>query len=156
VTSVCILKHKWNVMCPWQFHIFESVKQIVIITWTIGWMMGNRLFCLSNIVEFFYCSSNIVSRICKVVRMLFYLIMPWRHMGKWRCSYTILDLGNTRRWVVRFTPRPLYHLVPIRQEVGWALQQVLDSLSCWDSNPSPVARCYTDWAILTPLQIKWK
>jgi hypothetical protein len=33
---------------------------------------------------------------------------PWRHVGKWRYSPTILNLGTGWRWVVRFTPRPLY------------------------------------------------
>jgi hypothetical protein len=29
-------------------------------------------------------------------------------MGEWRCSSTILDFGIRRRWVVSFTPLPLY------------------------------------------------
>jgi hypothetical protein len=35
--------------------------------------------------------------------------MPWRHMGKWRNSSTIVDLGIRWRWVVSFTPRSLYY-----------------------------------------------
>jgi hypothetical protein len=34
--------------------------------------------------------------------------MPWRRMGEWRYSSTILDLGTRWRWVVSYTPRPLY------------------------------------------------
>jgi hypothetical protein len=34
--------------------------------------------------------------------------VPWRHIGQWRYSSTILDLGTRWRWVVNFTPRPLY------------------------------------------------
>jgi hypothetical protein len=34
--------------------------------------------------------------------------MPWRHMGKWRYSSTILDLGTKYVWVVNFTHRPRY------------------------------------------------
>jgi hypothetical protein len=34
--------------------------------------------------------------------------MPWRHMGEWRYSSTFLDLGTRWRWVVSFTPLPLY------------------------------------------------
>jgi hypothetical protein len=34
--------------------------------------------------------------------------MAWRHMGKWRYSSTILDLGTRWRWVFSFTPLPLY------------------------------------------------
>jgi hypothetical protein len=33
--------------------------------------------------------------------------MPWRHMGEWRYSSTILDLGTRWRWVVSFMPQPL-------------------------------------------------
>jgi hypothetical protein len=31
--------------------------------------------------------------------------MPWRCMGKWRCTLTFMDLGTRWRWVVSFTPR---------------------------------------------------
>jgi hypothetical protein len=31
-----------------------------------------------------------------------------RHMGDWRCSSSLLDLGAGRRPMVRFMPRPLY------------------------------------------------
>jgi hypothetical protein len=34
--------------------------------------------------------------------------MLWTNMGKWRYSSTIFDLGTRRRWVVSFTPRPIY------------------------------------------------
>jgi hypothetical protein len=45
----------------------------------------------------------------KVLPVLDYLkTMSWRLMGKWRCSYTILDLGTRWRWMVSFTPLSLY------------------------------------------------
>jgi hypothetical protein len=31
-----------------------------------------------------------------------------RYMGEWRYSSTVLDIGTRWRWVVSFTPRPLY------------------------------------------------
>jgi hypothetical protein len=34
--------------------------------------------------------------------------MPWRHMGEWRYSSTILCLSSRWRWVISFTPQPLY------------------------------------------------
>jgi hypothetical protein len=34
--------------------------------------------------------------------------MPWRHMGEWKYSSTILKLDIRWRWVVSFTPQPLY------------------------------------------------
>jgi hypothetical protein len=34
--------------------------------------------------------------------------MPWRYIGEWRYSSTILDFGNRWRWVVNFTPRWLF------------------------------------------------
>jgi hypothetical protein len=46
---------------------------------------------------------------CKVDSKLNYLSsIPWSPMGESRYSCTILDLGTRRRWVVSFTPRPLY------------------------------------------------
>jgi hypothetical protein len=42
------------------------------------------------------------------VRKLFLCSTPWRRMGDWRYSSTILDLCTRWRWVVSFTPRPLY------------------------------------------------
>jgi hypothetical protein len=35
-------------------------------------------------------------------------IKPWRRMGEWRYSFTILDLGTRRRWVVSFKSRALH------------------------------------------------
>jgi hypothetical protein len=34
--------------------------------------------------------------------------MPWRRMREWKYSSAILDLGIRLKWVVNFTPRPLY------------------------------------------------
>jgi hypothetical protein len=34
--------------------------------------------------------------------------MPWKRTGQWRYSSTFLDLGTIWRWVVSFTPLPLY------------------------------------------------
>jgi hypothetical protein len=34
--------------------------------------------------------------------------MPWRYMGEWKYSSTILDLGTRCRWVFSFTLRLLY------------------------------------------------
>jgi hypothetical protein len=44
--------------------------------------------------------------------------MPWRHMGDWRYSSTILNLGNRWRWVVSFTPWPLYLRHPLDRRLG--------------------------------------
>jgi hypothetical protein len=44
----------------------------------------------------------------KVVPVLNQLTMPLRHVGDWRYSSAILDLGIRGRWVVSFTPLPLY------------------------------------------------
>jgi hypothetical protein len=32
----------------------------------------------------------------------------WKHEGEWSCSFSILYLGTRWRWLVSFTPRPLY------------------------------------------------
>jgi hypothetical protein len=47
--------------------------------------------------------------------------MPWRRMGVWRYSSTILDLSTTWRWVVNFTPRPHYPRNPLDRRLGGSL-----------------------------------
>jgi hypothetical protein len=49
--------------------------------------------------------------------------MPWRHMGEWRYSSTILYLGTTWNWLVSFTSLPLYPqvnnpLYPLDRRLG--------------------------------------
>jgi hypothetical protein len=102
-----------------------------------------------------------------VVPVLNYLrTMPWRRMEKWRYSSNFLDLGTRWRWAVRFTPLPLYPpgkspAVSIGQEAGWSPESVW---TLWRREKSfnagnrtqtvqPVARRYTDWAILIPSHI---
>jgi hypothetical protein len=48
---------------------------------------------------------------------------PWRYMGEWMYSSTILDSGTRWRWVVIFTPLPLYpreknHWYPLDMRLG--------------------------------------
>jgi hypothetical protein len=57
------------------------------------------------------------------------LSTPWRHIaGSRGIAPLILNLGTRWRWVVCFTPLPLYprqrSLVPIKQKAGWALEPV--------------------------------
>jgi hypothetical protein len=45
-------------------------------------------------------------------------------MREWGYSFTILDLGARRRWVMSFTPRSLYPLgkspqYPLDKKLGW-------------------------------------
>jgi hypothetical protein len=49
---------------------------------------------------------------------------PWRCMGEWRYSYTILSLDAKSRRVVSFTPPCHFTSVPIVQEAGWTLELV--------------------------------
>jgi hypothetical protein len=90
-------------------------------------------------------------------------------MWEWMYRSTFLDLGTTWRWVVNFTPRPLYPRgksprYPLDRRLGgtqsrsgrFGEQNIL--WPCQDSNsdPSivqPVAGSYTDWAIPAPLCI---
>jgi hypothetical protein len=67
--------------------------------------------------------------------------MPWRPVGEWTYSSTILNLGTRWRWVASFTPLPLYprgkhRPVPIVWKAGWT--------------PEPVWRLWS-WEISCPL-----
>jgi hypothetical protein len=72
--------------------------------------------------------------------------MPWRHMGEWRYSSTILDIGTRWRWVVSFTPLPLN---PRGKTLRYPLDRRLDAveerqiLNCRESKPGRRARRYT-------------
>jgi hypothetical protein len=87
--------------------------------------------------------------------------MPWWHIGEWRYSLTILDLGTRWKCVVSFVPQllhswersPPYPLdmrlgVPQSQSGCCGVQKI--SCPCQKLNPpaiQPVACCYTDSAI---------
>jgi hypothetical protein len=81
--------------------------------------------------------------------------------GEWRYSSTILDLGTRCRWVVNFTPRPLYPRgkrprCPLYMRLG-GLQNLSgrcgvekNLLPSPESNPGRPARGCADWAIPAP------
>jgi hypothetical protein len=92
------------------------------------------------------------------VNLSVYLIK--HYMGEWRYSSTIPDLDIRWRWIVSFTPRPLY---PQRKNPGYPLDMRLGGphgqFGCCGNEEKfapvgnrvravhPVARPYTDWAI---------
>jgi hypothetical protein len=48
---------------------------------------------------------------------------PWRRIGECNYNSRILDLSTRRRWVVSFTPHPLY---PLRSNPQYSLDRKLD------------------------------
>jgi hypothetical protein len=90
----------------------------------------------------------------KVVSVLNKLsISIWKLMEERPFNSTILDLGTRWRWVVSFTPRPLY---PGGKSPLYPFYRYLDvvekrkmSCPCRESNRAvhPEAHRYTDWAI---------
>jgi hypothetical protein len=83
--------------------------------------------------------------------------MLWRRMGEWWYSSTILDLGTRWRWVVSFTPQPLYpkeKAPSTHWKGGWVgpragLDAVEKTEIPWPSrewNPGHAARRHTNWA----------
>jgi hypothetical protein len=95
--------------------------------------------------------------------------MPWRHMGEWRYSSTILHLDNRWRWVVSFTLLLLYTRVPsprypLDMRLGGTQNR---SGRCGEEKTltptenrapavQPLARRFVDWAIPTPLKMYTK
>jgi hypothetical protein len=92
--------------------------------------------------------------------------MPRRHMGEWKCSSYILDLGTRWRWVVSFKPRSPYPLGrrPRNPMYKWLGRPQSPSGRCGEQkNLAPVgnripaflflARRCTDWAIPTPYTV---
>jgi hypothetical protein len=88
--------------------------------------------------------------------------MPLRRMGEWRYGSTT-DLGTKCRWLVSFTPRPLYprgkspgtHWIGILvyPTVGLNVMELRNnSYPCTESTPAvqTAAHCYMNCAIPTP------
>jgi hypothetical protein len=78
--------------------------------------------------------------------------MPWRQIGEWRYSSTILDLGT--RWI-SFTPQLLYprYLLDRRLSGPQGLsgryggEKILVFARTWTPAVQLVTRRYIDWAI---------
>jgi hypothetical protein len=88
--------------------------------------------------------------------------MPWRRVGEWRYSSTILDLGTVWRRVVSFTPRQLYprgnrQHSPLDTRLGgpysrsgcWGEEKYQDIAGIRILAVQPVARWYSNGAIPT-------
>jgi hypothetical protein len=61
-------------------------------------------------------------------------LTPWRHIREWRCSSIFLDLGIRWRWVVSFTPLPLYPRHPLDRSWVDAVKK-RQILHCRETNP---------------------
>jgi hypothetical protein len=71
---------------------------------------GNRG---NTMPSFIICTPHQLKK--RKVKLSLYLLViiqlstvPWRHMGEWRYSSIILNLGTKWGWVLSFTPLPLY------------------------------------------------
>jgi hypothetical protein len=73
---------------------------------------------------------------------------PWRRMGEWYIDSQFLDLGTSWRWVVSFTPLPLYsygkspRYLLVRKlgrsqgQSGWyGEEKILDPTEAWTLTP---------------------
>jgi hypothetical protein len=94
------------------------------------------------------------------------------HWGSWGIAPRILDLGTRRRWVVGFTPRPLYPKekspwFPLDSRLGGPQSRSRHGGEEKNSQPhresnsktpivQPVAQRYTDWAIAALLDNKYR
>jgi hypothetical protein len=92
-----LLQTEHGYLTSFGLHGVTSQKTVIFVfvwSWLL-WKQIKNCFT-SGLVIFLY-------------RRLIYQATPWRHMREWRDSSTIFDLGTRWRWVVNFTPRPLYH-----------------------------------------------
>jgi hypothetical protein len=85
--------------------------------------------------------------------------MPWRHMGEWRYSSTILDLGIRWMWVVSVTPRPLYSrggVTGTRWIGGWVDPRVgLDAVDKRKILPLPGSKLWSSspYSVTIPTEL---
>jgi hypothetical protein len=87
--------------------------------------------------------------------------MPWRLMAAWRYSSTILHVNTGWRWVVSFTPLPLYlwgrrHRYPLDRRPGGSRSRrgrygAEKNLLALSGNRTPAVHSvtcrYTDWPV---------
>jgi hypothetical protein len=89
--------------------------------------------------------------------------MPWRRMGRGCIDPRILGLGNSWRWVVSFTPRPLYPRgknprYPVKRKLGVPQsrsercreEENLALAGNWTRAVQPLTSLYTDCPIPAP------
>jgi hypothetical protein len=103
-------------LCPPQIPqdlTWDQIRLAAMDSWRLpAWAMARSvkmvsIFLMIRVILIPYI-SNLLGK-GKFVPLLNYLsTMPWRRMGEWKYSATILDLSTGWRWVVSFTYRPLY------------------------------------------------
>jgi hypothetical protein len=104
VNSGCFTYSKYS--CFYSLFSITAANQDNSRTWNILPMMNGSM-------------QRICKKKGKVVPVLNYLnTMLCRQKGEWRYSSTILVLGTRWRWVVSFTPLPLYLLYPLDRRLG--------------------------------------
>jgi hypothetical protein len=107
-------------------------------------VLSNPFISRTNKQPSFYRKRQKKGKIFTVLKKL--TITPWRHMGKWMYSSSILNLSLSWRWVVSITPRRIYpeERDPDTQWLGrWmgpragldAVKKRKVSFPCWESNP---------------------
>jgi hypothetical protein len=106
-------------------------------------------------------ASTVFSKNYKVVSVFNELnTMPWRYVGEWRHSSTILDLDTRCRWVVSITARPLYlwrkspRYTSCRRLGGpqnrSGRRKKKQSFSFWESNPGRAVRSSSQYRLSYP------
>jgi hypothetical protein len=155
-----------NLQVQWLRLVLSNGPKRVGVTHPITWgwkLMQFPKRCVLQNIGRWVKSTNSVKKV-KFVNVLNWLSTKlWRHMTQWRYSSTIRDLNTRWRWLVSFTPWPLY---PRGKSSRYRLDRRLGgpqsrSECCGEEkNLVParirtaavqfVARRYSDWAIPVP------
>jgi hypothetical protein len=83
--------------------------------------------------------------------------MPWRHMGEWKYSSSILDCGTIWRCVISFMSGRLYRQAqslryPMDRTLGWAPEWIRKNLlPLLGIKPCPSCH-HIDWTIPAPIK----
>jgi hypothetical protein len=152
-----------------EIHLLVTQRHLLMQEHILGFRGLTPLFALNLISTHYHCvkftAGIFINTRMELTRIDKSEEALW-HEGVWGSGCIdprFLELGISWRWVVSFTPRPLYPRgknprVPIRYEAGWAPEPVWtiwrSENSCphrySNSDPSvvhPVSSLYTDWAI---------
>jgi hypothetical protein len=79
-------------------------KELYLLGYNIVYQTTWRYIPEDTTIHFLFCWKKHIS--CNQITSSTWRNKLW-HMGDWRYSFTILDLGTRQRWVVSFMPRSL-------------------------------------------------
>jgi hypothetical protein len=110
--SICCDDHVFNMKqgtCVTNFILLNVLVGKLYRQFQVRKLVGHPIIWLANLLGTDQSTDGITTYLCEVSKSKVFLVlnlastMLRRRMGKWRYSFTIINLGTRWRWVVSFT-----------------------------------------------------